>query len=147
MHFSSSNTMSFSSSSLKAVNHSSMMCDVTHVFLLALHSTGSFRKSWFRKHRGFADLPITKGFSVSPDIKPHRNTVNLSLHSFPPEHFSPFRYSLLFGRARKNSPVSSPFAMFSGSYPWITDGNLATHSSIVSLFTSLDSPQSSLKTI
>src|SRR5215469_16732850 len=89
LHFSSYNTMSFSSSFLKAVDHSSMMCDVTHAFLLALHSTGSFRMSRFRKHHGFAALLITKGFSVSPDIKPHRNTVNLSLHSFPPEHFSP----------------------------------------------------------
>jgi len=69
------------------------------------------------------------------------------MHSFPPEHFPTFRHRDLFGGARKNSPVTSPFAMFSGSYPWIMDGNLATHSSIVSLFTSLDSPQSSLKTI
>src|SRR5215469_1113248 len=103
--------------------------------------------SRFRKHRGFVALTITKGFSVSPDIKPHRNTVNLSLHSFPPEYISPFRHSVLFGSARKNGPVSLPFAMFSVSYPWIMDGNLATHSSIVSLFTSLDSPQSSLKII
>src|SRR5215469_6377644 len=90
-----------------------------------------------------------RSLRVSPFhlTKPHRNTVNLSLHSFSPEHFSPFRYSLLFGSARKNSPVSSPFAMFSGSYPWIMDGNLATHSSKVSLFTSLDSPQNSLNTI
>src|SRR5215469_5697799 len=149
--------MSFSSSSLKAINHSSMICDVIRAFLLDLHSTGSFRMSRFRKRRGFAALPITKGFSVSLDIKPHRNAVNLikphrnavnlSLHRFPPEHFSPFRHSVLFGSARKNSPVSSPFAMFSGSYLWIMDGNLATHSSIVWLFTSLDSPQSSLKTI
>jgi len=132
---------------LKAVNHSYMICGVIHDFLLDLHSTGSFRMSRFRKNHGFAALPITKGFSISPDIKPHRKTVTLSLQSFPPEHFSPFRHSVLFGSARKNSPVSSPFAMFSGSYPWIMDGNLATHSSIVSLFTSLDSPQISLKTI
>ena len=111
--------------------------------LLDLHSTGSFRMSRFRKHRGFAALPITNGFSISPDIKPHRNTVNISLHSFPPKLFSPFRHSDLFGSARKNSPVSSPFAMFSVSYPWIMVGSLAIQSSMVSLFTLLDSPQSS----
>jgi len=92
---------------LKAVNHSSMICDVIHIFLLDLHSTGSFRMSRFRKHLGFAALPITKGFSISPDIKPHRKTFNLSLQSFPPEHFSPFRQNDLFGSARKNRPVSS----------------------------------------
>src|SRR5215469_16551121 len=108
-----------------------MICDVIHAFLLDLHSTECFRMSRFRKHRGFAALAITKGFSVSPDIKPHRNTVKLSLHSFPPEHFSPFKHSDLFGSARKNSPVSSPFAMFSGSYPWIMYSNLATHAAIV----------------
>ena len=48
-----------------------------------------------------------KGFSISPDIKPHRKTVNLSLQSFPPEYFSPFGHNDLFGSARKNSPVSS----------------------------------------
>ena len=132
---------------LKAVNHSSMFCDVIHTFLLDLHSTGSFHMSRFRKHRGFAVLPITKVFSISPDIKPYIKTVSPSLHSFPPEHFSPFRHSDLFGSTRKNSPVSSAFAVCSGSCSWIMDGNLATHSSIVSLFTSLDSPQSSLKTI
>jgi hypothetical protein len=58
--------------SLIAVNQSSMFCDVIHVFLSDLHSTGSFRMSMFRKHLGFAALPITKGFSTSPDIKPHR---------------------------------------------------------------------------
>ena len=129
---------------LKAVNHSSMFCDVIHTFLLDLHSTGSFRMSRFQKHRGFAALPITWGFSISPDIKPQRKTVNLSFYSFPPKHFSPFRHSDLLGSAWKNSPVSWLFAMFSGSYPWIMDGNLAIHSSIVSLFTSLDSPQSPL---
>ena len=92
---------------LKAVNHSSMMCDVIHAFLLDLHLTGSFRMSSFRKHRGFDALPITKCFFISPDIKPHRKTVNLSLQSFPPEHFSHFRHNNLFGSARKNSPVSS----------------------------------------
>ena len=55
---------------LKAVNHSSMICDVILAFLLDLHSTRSYRMSRFRKHRGFAALPITKGFSISPDIKP-----------------------------------------------------------------------------
>lgn len=114
---------------LKAINHSSMICDVIHDFLLDLHSTGSFCKSMFLKHR--AALPITKGFSISPDINPHRKTVNLSLHNFPPEHFSPFKQSDLFGSARNNSPVSSPFAMFSGSYPSIIEGNLATHASNV----------------
>jgi len=94
-------------SPLKAVNNSSMICDVIHAFLLDLHSTGSFRMSRFRKHRCFATLPITKGFSISPDIKPHRKTVNLSLQSFPPKHFSPFRHNDLFGSARKNSRVSS----------------------------------------
>jgi len=84
---------------LKAVNHSSMICDVIHAFLLDLHSTGSFRMSRFRKHPGLAALPITKAFSISPDIKPHRKTVSLSLHSFPPEHFSPFRHSDLRGSA------------------------------------------------
>ena len=92
---------------LKAVNHSSMIFDVIHAFLLDLHSTGSFRMSRFRKHHGFAALPITKGFSISPDIKPHRKTASLSLHSFPPEHFSAFRHNDLFGSSRKNSPVSS----------------------------------------
>ena len=92
---------------LKAVNHSSMICDIIHAFLLDLHSTGSFCRSRFRKHHGFAALLITKGFSISPDIKPHRKTVNLSLQSFPPEHFSPFIHNDLFGSARKNSPVSS----------------------------------------
>ena len=91
---------------LKAVNHFSMICDVIHAFLLDLHSTGSFRLSRYRKHRGFAALPITKIFSISPDIKPHRETVNLSLQSFPPEHFAPFRHNDLFGSAQKNSPVS-----------------------------------------
>lgn len=131
---------------LKAVNHSSMICEVIHAFLSDLHSTGSFCMSMFRKHRGFAALPITKAFSISPDTKPHRKTVNLFLHSFPPEHFSPFTHSDFFRSAQKNSPVSSLFVMFSGSYPSIMDGNLATHSSMVSLFTSLDSPQCSLKT-
>jgi len=84
-----------------------MIFYVIHAFLLDLHSTGSFCMSMFRKHRGFAALPITKGFSISPDIKPHRKTVNLSFHSFPPEHFSPSRRNDLFGSAQKNSPVSS----------------------------------------
>ena len=132
---------------LKAVNHSSMFCDVIHTFLLDLHSTGSFRMSRFQKHRGFAALPITWGFSISPDIKPQRKTVNLSFYSFPPKHFSPFRHSDLFGSAWKNSPVSSLFAMFSGSYSWIMDGRLSTHCSVLSLFISLDSQQISLKTI
>jgi len=92
---------------LKSVNHSSMICDVIHAFLLDLHSTGSFRMSRFRKHHGFAALPITKGFSISPDIKSHRKTVNLSLQSFPPKHFSPFRHNEIFNSARKNSPLSS----------------------------------------
>ena len=91
---------------LKAVNHSSKICDVIHAFLLDFQSTGSFRMSRFRKLSDFGALPITKGFSVSPDIKPHRKTVNLSLQSFPPEHFSPFRHNDLFGSVRKNSPVS-----------------------------------------
>jgi len=132
---------------LKAVNHSSMFCDVIHTFLLDLHSTGSFHMSRFRKHRGFAALPITRGFSISPDIKPHSKTVNLSFYSFPPKHFSPFRHTDLFGSVWKNSPVSSPFAMFSGSYSWIMDGCLSTHCSVVKLFTSLDSQQISLNTI
>ena len=91
----------------KDVNHSSMICDVIHAFLLDLHSMGSFRMSRFRKHRGFAALLITKGFSISPGIKPRRKRVKLSLQSFPPEHFSPFRHNDLFRSARKNSPVSS----------------------------------------
>jgi hypothetical protein len=99
----------------------------------------------FRKHRGSAALPITKGFSISPDRKPHRKTVSLSLYSFAPELFSAFRQNNLFGSALMNSLVPSPFAVFSVSYPLIMDGNLATHSSKFSLFTSLDSPQSSLK--
>jgi hypothetical protein len=92
---------------LKAVNQSSMIFDVIHAFLLDLHSTGSFCMSRFQKHRGFAALPVTKGFSISPDIKPHGKTANLSLHGFPPEHFSPFRHNDLFRSTRKNSPVSS----------------------------------------
>src|SRR5215469_8496764 len=99
--------MSFSSSSLKAVNHSSMICDVIRAFLLNLHSTGSFCMSRFRKRRGFAALPITKGFSVSPEIKPHRNTVNLSLHTFPPEHFSPFRQRFIRKRAEEQSSLTT----------------------------------------
>ena len=63
--------------------------------------------SRFRKHRGFTSLPITTRFSISPDIKTHRKTVSLSLQSFPPKHFSPFRHNALFGSARKNSPFSS----------------------------------------
>jgi hypothetical protein len=39
---------------MKAVNYSSMICDVIHAFLSDLHSTGIFRMSIFRKHRGFA---------------------------------------------------------------------------------------------
>jgi hypothetical protein len=38
-------------------------------------------------------------------------------------------------------------SLFSGSYLSIMDGNLATHTQMVSLFTSLDLPQSSLNTI
>ena len=64
---------------LKAVNHSSMICDVIHAFLLYLHSTGSFHMSRFRKRRGFAALPITKGFSISPDIKPALSKVTKEL--------------------------------------------------------------------
>ena len=64
---------------LKAVNHSSIICDIIHVFLLDLHSTGSFHMSRFRKHGDFAALPITKGFSISPDIKPALNKVTKEL--------------------------------------------------------------------
>ena len=94
---------------LKAVNHSSMICDVIHAFLFDLHPTGSFRMSRFRKHRGFAVLPITKGFSVTLDIKPHRKTVNLPLQSFPPEHFSPFRQRFI----RKGAEEQSSLIIFS----------------------------------
>ena len=92
---------------LKAFNIYSMICDVIHSFFLYLHSTESSRMSRFREHRGFAALPITKGFFISPGIKPHIKTVNTSLQSFPPEHFSPFKHNDLFGNGRKNSPVSS----------------------------------------
>ena len=93
---------------LKAVNHSSMICDVIHVFLLDLHSTGSFRMSRFRKHRGFAALSITKCFSSSPDIRPHRKTVNFSLQNFPPEHFSPSDITI-YSEARGRTVQSHHF--------------------------------------
>jgi len=127
---------------LKAVNHSSMICDIIHAILLELHSTRSFRMSRFWKHHGFASLLITKGFSISPDIKPHRKTVNLSLHGF-----SPFRHSDLFGRAWKNSPSHHHSLYFHVHIPGLWMAILSTHSSIVLVFTSLDPPQSSLKTI
>ena len=72
---------------LKAINHASMICDVIHAFLLDLHSTGSFRMSRFRKHRGFAALPITKGFSVSPDIKPDKKQSIFLCRVFHPNIF------------------------------------------------------------
>ena len=72
---------------LKAVNHSSMICDVIHAFLLDLHSTGSFRMSRFRKHRGFAALRITKCFSISPDIKPHKKQSIFLCRVFHPDIF------------------------------------------------------------
>jgi hypothetical protein len=33
------------------------------------------------KHRGFAAFPITKGFSISPIIFPHNNTLILKRNS------------------------------------------------------------------
>jgi hypothetical protein len=71
-----------------------MICDVIHAILLDLPSMGNFHMSIFWKHRGFAALPITKGFAISSDIKPHRKAVNLSLHSFSPKYFSPFRHGV-----------------------------------------------------
>ena len=106
---------------LKAVNHSSMICDLIHAFLLDLNSTGSLRMSRFRKHHGFAALPITKGFSISRDIKPHRKTVSLSLHSFPPEQFSPVRRRFIRKRVEDQSSlitVRYVFRFISLDYGW-----------------------------
>jgi hypothetical protein len=108
---------------------------------LDLHSAVSFHMSMFGKHCGFDTLPIVKGISTSNDIKSQRKQ-QFFFFSFLPEHFSPFRHCIVFGSAWKDSPVSSPFAVFSDSYTTFMVGHLATHSSMVSLVTSFDSSQS-----
>ena len=129
---------------LKAISHSSISCDVIHAFLFDCHSTGRFLLFIFLKHLGLLAFPITRGFSISPVMNPQRKTVSLSFDSFPPEHFSPFRQSVLLGSARKNKPVSSPFAILQGSYPSVMVDSFVFHSAIVSSLISFYSPQTSL---
>ena len=104
---------------MKAVNHSSMICDVIHAFLLYLHSTGSFRSPNFG--RIVALLPC-RSLRVSPFhlTQNHIKKQSLFLCSFPPKHFSPFRHSDLFGSTQKNSliTVCYVFRFISLDYGW-----------------------------
>lgn len=80
---------------LKLVSHSVIKLPVIHPFLLFPKETFIFLKQ-----RGFPAFPITTGFSISPAIFPHRNTVSLPFDIFPPTHFSPRKVSDLVGRVR-----------------------------------------------
>jgi len=84
------------------------MLPVIHALLLVRPIMGNFVGSTFLKHLGFCDLPITRGFSNSPSMLAHKNTVKRSLGSLPPLHSSLFTDSVLLGNAQKNKPVSSP---------------------------------------
>jgi hypothetical protein len=47
--------------------------------------------------RGRAALPVTKGFNFSPVALQQKRTLNLSLESFPPLHFSRFWIKIFSG--------------------------------------------------
>jgi len=106
---------------LKAVNNSSMICDVIHAFSLDLHSIGIFIMSRFQKHPGFAALRVTKGLPISPDIKPHRKTVNLSCTVFHPNIFQLSDieiFSEARGRTVQSITVRFVFMFISLDYGW-----------------------------
>ena len=71
--------------------------DVIQNFLLFLYSQGFFEI--VLKHRGCLDIPITNGanfFEPSELVK--SKTVNRSLLSFPPKHFSPLYVKVLLDK-------------------------------------------------
>ena len=81
-------------------SHSRKKADVIQDFWFALYSTGNFF-SFFGKHRGFWDFPITRGGSLSdPSMFAPNKSVNLSLDCFPPLHFSPLNTWDFDGRQR-----------------------------------------------
>jgi hypothetical protein len=104
----------------------------------------------FLKHHGSAAFPIRKSFFMSPVTKSEGKTVNLSLQSFPPEHFSLLKHRLLLG---VGVGVGGEFSFHHYlqypliSYPSTTQGNFPNKFATVSSLTSPDSPQASLSTI
>jgi hypothetical protein len=90
---------------LNMFNYSSIIAAVIQAFLLCLKITGNLLIFRFMKRLAFAVFQITIGFSISPTIFPHNNTVSSSLDILPPVHFSSLTASDFVDNAQKNNPV------------------------------------------
>jgi hypothetical protein len=108
---------------LNVLGHSSMICHHSG-FLVRFPVNGEFLYVSVLKALWFSDFPYNQRLFHLPVIKPQRKTVNLSLQSFPPQHFSPLKQFCL---VMHEKVVSSPFVISFGSYPSIIEGSLATH--------------------
>src|SRR2546421_4028684 len=86
-----------------------------HAFLLASYLVARFSFEMFLKHRGFADFPMTNGFSLSvPVAFVQSKTVIQSLSFFFP--LTALVESVWLGVSRKKKPVSSALYTSSGLY-------------------------------
>lgn len=114
-------TIQFRSSS-----HSSKIVWIIHHFLLGCQSNGrclsSVSCSW--NSRGCAALLMTRGFNFSLVALQHQKTLNLSVDSYTPLHFSPFWIKLFLGICQFNNSVSFALNWFDGGYSFITSAVL-----------------------